>query len=52
MRIFWQNKVHIYKTQYVQIGIYKNSEVFMQKKLETIATNRTFVTKYEFESNF
>ena len=54
----WQNKAHIYIRQYVHIEIFENidmKQVFIQKQLESIglsATNGTFVTKGEIESNF
>ena len=53
-----QNKAHINKTQYEQIGFLKKhslEQAFIKKKIESIdlsATNEIFVTKYEFESNF
>ena len=57
----WQNKanIYIYMRQYVQIEIFETSNLkqvfFIQKLLESIdlsATNGTFVTKGEIESNF
>ena len=54
----WQNKAHIYIRHYVYIEIFEHidlKQVFIQKQLESVglsATNGTFVTKGEIESNF
>ena len=54
----WHNKAQIYIRQYVHIENFENidmKQVFIQKQLESIglsATNGTFVTKGEIESNF
>ena len=54
----WQNKAHVHKKQYLQSGISENTnlnQVIIQSELESInlsATNGTFVTKGEIESNF
>ena len=54
----WQNKAHTYIGQYVDIAIFENIDMkasVIQKQLESIglsATNGTFVTKGEIESNF
>ena len=40
---------HIYKTQYVQIAILNT---VIGASIDLGATNRTFVTKYEFENYF
>ena len=54
----WQNKAPKEIKQYLQIGISENTNLnqgIIQKELESInlsATNWTFVTKREIESNF
>ena len=51
MRIFfWENKALKFITKYVQIGMFKNGDwsMFWAK----VPHFWTFVTKYEFESNF
>ena len=54
----WQNKAHIWIKQYLQSGISENTnldQVIIQTELESInlsATNGTFFTKCEIESNF
>ena len=56
--IKWQNKAHLSIKQYLQSEISENTnlnQVIIQMELESInlsATNRTFVTKGEIESNF
>ena len=53
-----QNKAYIQIKQYLQSGIFENNnfnQVIIQRELEGInlsATNGTFVTKGEIESNF
>ena len=54
----WQNKAHVYIKQNVQSRISQKkylNQVIIQRELESInfsATNGTFVTKGEIESNF
>ena len=54
----WQKKAHIYIRQYVHIEIFEKidmKQVLIQKQLDSTdlsATNKTFVTKGEFERNF